>query len=283
MPQADALSQRQDQVAPPVLRVLLVGDPARDEFQTPQEALARLACVTSCRDFPAARERLQTGDSDFHWIALVQDFSGQFDAGELDALRRLAPLARVVCLQGPWCEGERRSGTPLPGTLRLPWNLLAPRLARDVARLEQGQCPAWGQPLTTEEEERWLHDGPELPTQLTGLVAVHSDVAEIEDWLRAACHFCALDAVRLAAPEGAGDARPRAILWDAAGFDDTEQRALRAASLAAPGVPIIVCLDFPRPETQQRALRAGAACILPKPVLLADLRDCLHRILATPD
>jgi hypothetical protein len=45
-----------------------------------------------------------------HGIVLLQTYPDQYSAAAVDRLRAFAPLARLIAIQGGWCEGEPRSG-----------------------------------------------------------------------------------------------------------------------------------------------------------------------------
>ena len=53
-------------------------------------------------------------------IVVAQAFPGQFSLDEIDRIRGLAPLARLLGLLGSWCEGEVRTGLPWPAVIRIP-------------------------------------------------------------------------------------------------------------------------------------------------------------------
>ena len=69
-----------------------------------------------------------------HGIVLAQAYPGQFSPVAIDRLRNLAPLARLIAILGSWCEGEPRSGHPLPGVIRIYWHQAAERIRREFPR-----------------------------------------------------------------------------------------------------------------------------------------------------
>jgi hypothetical protein len=54
-------------------------------------------------------------------IVMAQSRPGTVQSEDVERLRRRAPLAGVVSLAGSWCEGETRTGRPLPSAVRLYW------------------------------------------------------------------------------------------------------------------------------------------------------------------
>src|SRR5262245_23662353 len=65
-----------------------------------------------------------------HAILFFQSRPGQISCREVECQHARAPLARLVALVGPWCEGEQRSGRPWPGVVRVPWRTWALALPR---------------------------------------------------------------------------------------------------------------------------------------------------------
>ena len=110
---------------PSTLHVLLIGDTSRPEFREAVAALDELAHVTRFADVEAATAALAEGMLTAHVIVLAQAYPDQFSAAAIDRLRSLAPLARLIAILGSWCEGEPRSGHPLPGVIRMYWHQAA--------------------------------------------------------------------------------------------------------------------------------------------------------------
>src|SRR4051794_34740499 len=54
-------------------------------------------------------------------IVIAQSRPDAICGDQLKHLQRSAPLAGVAALLGSWCEGETRTGRPLPGIHRLYW------------------------------------------------------------------------------------------------------------------------------------------------------------------
>src|SRR5690349_7541486 len=54
-------------------------------------------------------------------IVVAQSRPDSITSAQVEPFRRWAPLAGVVTLLGSWCEGETRTGRPLPGVERIYW------------------------------------------------------------------------------------------------------------------------------------------------------------------
>jgi hypothetical protein len=249
------------------IAVLLVGDTRPAEFLDARRSLIELAELTESPEPAAAAAILQSGLVDPEVIVLAQAYPGQISHSQVDQLRRLAPLARMVALLGTWCEGEGRSGRPWPGVVRVYWHQWAARSAQELARIACGQLPAWSLPPTATEEERLLvsAEAP-LPTG-EGLIAIHARQTAMADWLASACRQAGYSTLRLCGPNWPQFAGVRAGLFDATDLGPSETSELDRLVAQIRPAPVLVLLDFPRPGV----LPPGAAAILSKPVLLEDL------------
>ena len=112
---------------------------------------------------------------------------------------------------------------------------------------------------------------PLIPNPFGGLAVVRCRSFETWDWLSAACRRRGLAAVWqrddiVARVEGA-----TAAIFDCADLNDDEFDGLRRLSAALRPAPVVALMSFPRIEDHRRALSAGAAVVLSKPLILDDL------------
>ena len=260
------------------INVLLVGNTDRREFRQARASLDASGRVLTAADADSAAGVLEDGEYVPDVTVVAQAFPGQFSAAQIDRLRRLAPLARVLALLGSWCEGEMRTGRPWPSVIRVYWHQWLPRWHQELSRLGRGLCPTWGLPVTATEEERLLASATDPLPEREGRIAIHSPRFEMEDWLSAACRR------RGYATEWLQPHRPvraegtTAAIFDGTDGDGAELRQLVRLAALLPGVPILALLDFPRIEDQDRLLGCGAAAVLAKPLLVDDLFWQLDRL-----
>ncbi len=256
------------------LTILLLGDVERPEFQAEAERLGRWATVCRLADASEAAEAILAQRIAPEVIVIAQSFPGQFSEQAIDRLRQLAPVARVLGLIGSWCEGEMRSGTPWPATARVYWHQWPARSERQLARLAGGQPCAWALPPTATEEERLLAaegEGERGTSTRRGTVVVHSASFEMWEWLAAACQSRRFSAVWQ--PAGTS-IRVRGTAWgifDATDLGPGERDALEKMAARLRPAPVVALMSFPRVEDRKRALSAGAAAVLSKPLLAEDL------------
>lgn len=266
------------------VNILVVGDVYRSEFREARRAMDACGEVAEAADIDAACAVLADGERAFDVIVLATAYPGQFSSEAVDRLRRLAPLGRVVALLGAWCEGEVRSGHPLPGVIRVYWHQWEQRLGWEAARWGDGVRCSWGLPATAGEEERVLALAEEPIPQRSGLIAVCSQEHAIGDWLCAVCRRAGHTTVWLRPGDPLRDAKPTAGIFDAS--DQPRQyEELRRFADALHSAPVVALIGFPRIEERDQARTAGAASVLSKPLLMEDLFWELDRLsaLATQD
>ena len=256
-----------------------MGNTDRSEFRQARAALDERARVTAVPDVESAVAALAAGQVVPEVIVVVQAFPAQFSHQAIDRLRLLAPLSRVLGLLGSWCEGEMRTGKPWPGAIRVYWHQWLPRCDQELRRMHGGRCSAWGLPLTATEEERLMFAPQRPPAKRQGLIAIHSRPLEMENWLSAACRSRGLSTVWLRPPRPARVEGATAAIFDGSDIRGEELDELKHLAATLGSAPIIALLDFPRIEDYHRALSAGAAAVISKPLHLDDLFWELDRVL----
>ena len=292
------------------LSILLLGDIDRAEFHDARVCLDGWAMVHQFAETAAAADALARAEIAPDLIVVAQAFPGQFSHEAVDRLRQLAPLARILGLMGSWCEGELRSGSPWPATMRAYWHQWPVRCQREFRRLAEGRWGSWALPPTATEEERLLADvncriltgphagsplkkgtgfeqgsespaenhGREVPVPLfqpshpgRGLVVIRSPSLEMADWLSAACRRLGLATLRQRTPSADRVTGAAAAIFDASDLSEDECSDLKQLAAALKPAPVIALLAFPRAEDYRRALSAGAAAVLSKPLAVEDL------------
>jgi hypothetical protein len=201
-----------------------------------------------------------------HAILVCESRPGQFSRGCVQGLQARAPLARVVALLGPWCEGER-SGRPWLGVVHVPWRNWQQRLPRALGIIPQ----SIRLPRTATEAERLaleiaaLRRHPAARPAATvgirtasrawfeGLRGVLSEFGGRGRWLLN--HEPARSGTRLEIVDG----------WD--------------HWPAAPGAPRVLLLHFPRCDDFARAEQLGAYAVLAQPLLLPDFAAAVEGLL----
>ena len=235
--------------------------------------------VVEAADVAAACAVLADGESVFDLIVVVAAYPGQVGADAIEQLRALAPLARLVGLLGPWCEGELRSGSPWPGALRVYWHQWAAQFGQEAGWLHQGWGSSWGLPNTASEEERVLAAAQRPIAQRQGQIAIYSGEFAMWDWLEAACRRAGYTAMWVRDPLPHAIDQPVAALFDGNDHPIQQYQQLRCFAQCVAPAPVVALLGFPRPEDCRQARANGAAAILSKPFSIQDLYWQLDELL----
>jgi CheY-like chemotaxis protein len=265
------------------MKILLVGDTKRPEFRRARAILDSLGRLTAVGDSAAAVDWLSRGRvADVIVVALA--YPGQFSQAQIQHLRRLAPVARMVALAGSWCEGEMRSGKPWPGVLRIYWHQWPVRARRELRRLCTGRGSTWSLPVTATEEERILLDViadvvddrqsghiAGKAVQGRGLAALWTRSWAMEDWLCELFRRHGYATVWLRPPRAGRVRGARIAVFDGSQCSEAELDQLRRMVAAVAPAPVIALLDFPRAEDVEQAQAHGAAAVLSKPLMASDL------------
>jgi hypothetical protein len=213
-------------------------------------------------------------------IVIAQARPGEFSQGDVETMRRRWPLAGVVALLGSWCEGEIRTGRPWPGVHRIFWYEFPAWWQQQLALRSARLCPAWSRPIF--DAYRVAPQQTKLtPPNRRGVVVIRAANREnaeaIGDTLR---HY---DYAVACVPPGKSTTVVRgatAGIWDGGQLDEGEANELSGfvVSLARDNVPVIALLDFPRIDRCASARQLGAAAVLGKPWINADLVATIERL-----
>jgi CheY-like chemotaxis protein len=259
--------------------ILWIGETTSPEFMSVHRVLAAGFDLQTVSSLAAASDWLSQTEGEPALLLFAQRWPGQFLADEVERLRRRAPLARCLALLGSWCEGEPRSGKPLPGVTRLYWHQWSERMTRELQRLVAGEAGEWSLPATATDEERLslLVAGAEeaaLRPQTPVAIWAHDRQAAlaIADGLTAA----SIASVWRRPGNPQAVSRVAASVVDLSRGQENQWRMLADACTVQDSGPVVALLGFPRPEDARRAEGLGAAALLSKPLRTADLLAALQ-------
>lgn len=262
------------------LRVLAVGNVERSELASSLAACAAQCDLKMIATPAEAALRLARGDALPDVIVLVQARPGEISHQEVDALRRAAPLVRLVGLLGSWCEGEVRTGSPWLGVPRVYWHAWPLRWMADLARASAGWLPSWAQPETATEEDR-VPDWVSVPVLPPGRVAICALDRDVADWLHDACLSLGQQPIRVPAACNERISADAAI-WDCPGAPSEHGEELRAWATRVGPAGVLVLASFPRWQDAAVSMAAGAVCLVSKPMRLDELAAALRLARAAP-
>jgi hypothetical protein len=258
-------------------RVLLVGSERHPEFVEAVDLLRRQTDYHSAPRVSDALSRIDDAPAPPDLVVIAQSRAGQFSHEQVSALRRAVPLTRIAALLGSWCEGESRTGRPWPGTTRLYWHQWIPWFARELDRLSDGKCPTWGLPVTATADEMIDFSIETNRPSSGGLVAIRAGHACTYDALADACRSAGYATVWLRDDQHVQVQGPCAVIWDDTHCGERQAARIAAAASAVRPAPLVALFHFLRIHDRQRALAAGAAAALSKPILIDDLFWYLQR------
>ncbi|MEI8372189.1 MAG: hypothetical protein WCJ35_05045 [Planctomycetota bacterium] len=259
----------------PTLHIFLIGDTSRPEFREAGIALEELAHVTRFADVEAAITSLEEGLLTAHGIVLAQAYPDQFSAVAIDRLRNLAPLARWIAILGSWCEGEPRSGHPLPGVVRMYWHQAVVRIRREFPYWFEAQGSAW-LPATATDEERLLASIESPLPQGKGLVAIWTGRPEMEGLLSDVCRRGGYATAWLHPRQPAHVRGAVAAIFDGASLDAVGFEELKQLATDMAPAPVLALLDAPRIQDVRLARTLGVT-VLAKPFRVDELLWLLPR------
>lgn len=260
----------------PTLHIFLIGDTSRPEFREASTALEELAHVTRFVDVEPAITALEEGLLTAHGIVLAQAYPDQFSAAAIDRLRNLTPLARWIAILGSWCEGEPRSGHPLPGVVRMYWHQAAVRIRREFPRRFEVQGSAWLLPATATDEERLLASLESPLPQGKGLVAIWTQQPEMEALLSDVCRRGGYATAWLHPRQPAHVRGALAAIFDGASLDALGFEELKQLATDMAPAPVLALLDAPRIQ-EVRLARSLGVTMLAKPFRVDELLWLLPR------
>jgi hypothetical protein len=261
-------------------RIAFVGDSLVPEFKELVDWLTSKTQHAMFETIAAAREKLAC--ESFDGVILGQTRRGEFTAEEVESIHRAAPLSRLAIVYGAWCEGETRSGRPVPGVVRWHWRHAAGRLAVELARLSSDN--GWSQPRTATDFDRYLLR-PRAPAlvRCEGLLAIGAANRTAFETIADPCRSVGYSCVWLRKIDAEIPRNARAVLWDrllgaSPGESDREPVMRDLVNRAVPA-PAVLLLGFPRIDDLERAQRAGIADVVAKPFLASDLLWRLDKII----
>ncbi|MSR60532.1 MAG: hypothetical protein EXS05_23300 [Planctomycetaceae bacterium] len=263
--------------------ILMLGDPQAAPMQPVVQCL-EASCGTVRRAATFADVRRLVSDDNRHpdLIVVLQTWSDQFFGGEVLELLSLAPLARIVCADGDWCDSDGRTRDQWPLAVRVRVAMAANRIKRELAAIggepngrqigRQISMGARPLPLTASRGEIYAADFETslAPAAAPVRVAVTSPDRAFREMLTRALRTAGQHVV-----EPSGQQAPAVLVWDADPWD--AQRAEELAQLRArlPETHLIATVGFMRPELCDELCRAGSDSVWFKLAPYAALDDLI--------
>jgi hypothetical protein len=205
-------------------------------------------------------------------IVLFQARPGSIRQSDVERLHCLAPLARLIVVAGPWCEGELRSGRPIQGVTRILWHQWKLQLP-----LELGISPpraAASRPRTLTPADRLLQTlasgvpGKKHHGQAAVFTTRRDRFEVLADLCSAAGLHPQLRAPGLPPTEDAS-------MWLVDGWEAMPAECCLGRSRP----PTVLILDWPRADDVDQAAQHGIRHTLAQPFLVTDFLAAIDQIL----
>ncbi|MCG8585616.1 MAG: hypothetical protein MI757_12975 [Pirellulales bacterium] len=257
---------------------ILIGPSDWHEFREVRASLVAHTQLRLADNLDDAIEQLRAGATSPDLIVVAQIFPNHADRTRVHAIRRLAPLARVVTVLGSWCEGETRTGHPWPGVARMYWHQWPIGGESELLDLANARDVWWQLPNTASRDERFLIKRRDTEVSENGLIVLATSQRESFESLADACQSVGYDCIWYRASRPASVQGAAAIVWDASGLEQADQHELRRLHHAFADVPLIALLNYPRSETVEAAKLCGASLVLSKPLCVDDLLSAIQSV-----
>ena len=251
--------------------VVMVGDVEHIDFAGATAWLSELGCESypSCE---SATKRLADQQRWIDAILLFQSRPGRFSPAQIEGLHRVTPLAQLISLEGTWCEGQFRSGRPLPGVTRVYWHQWAQRLSRWLVARNETR-PIWLRTSTLAEVlDQYAvipaAANPALMAVACADVTTFDGMADVLQQLgNSAVWLPPRGRVRLAGVNG--------LLWCDRVDSVSDRRRLEQTRQLCGPCPTVAVLDFPRLDEIERLQRLGVSQVVSRPFSHSDLSEAL--------
>jgi hypothetical protein len=267
-------------MTPSPRNVLLLGDPALDDFRPAVETIRHRVPGERIREATGAHDLAAlVGAEGWHpdLIVVLQSWPDQFSENDVHKLLALCPLARIVCCFGPWCDSDGRTRSIWPLAVRIPIAAARGRLIRELALLDNDNDPAAPLPLTASRAEIFDNDS-RAPADKSpeNVRATAAAVISPDRPFRRMLEAAARDWGYRVHESSQGDA-PAVIFFDADPWDVQRMIILRTIREAHPQAKLVACAGFPRPDLGTALRENGADDVWFKLSPLADLRNRARR------
>ena len=252
-------------------RLLISGDYWHADFRDLVACLSAPATLTPLDRIP----HLDT--QRFALIVIAQTRSNQFDQSAIDAIANNNPLTPVVMLLGSWCEGERRSDTPIAGVKRVFWHQWQGRFDEFSIQMREQGISLWHSPAIETDADRVkaVQRSVGLTNQpVIGISAVSRQTFEALGQAITAMGGRPKWVERTSRINLSASATM--ICIDADSADEVLERRVRWVQEQVPNVPLVVLMNFPRRQEIERLRKSGVTTVISKPFELGALERAIE-------
>ena len=223
-------------------------------------------------------------------ICLAETHSGQMQQGDVFRLIQRWPLSRIISVSSCLSDGRRRSGPVLKGVLEVPWHDFPARMKVWLQRIDSGATSSLTHPMTSRRDERWFAEAvkdqpfseiPDPPT-VTAAASSRTMVEAVGELVAAAGGRLEQCVVGKPVIQDTAEV----IIWDLQDSLDSQLEWIRLLRSQRSHRTIALLCSFPRGDTAEAAMDAGATAILGRPTDCEAIRGVLSMaktdLLASP-
>jgi hypothetical protein len=246
-------------------QVLWLGTDEGTDLTLARTAAGRLATVHLVESPEAA---VVSPPAPFHEkspavIVLASSSPGRWTLADAISVSVRWPLSPVVSVASTIVDGRRRSGPPIPGVEEVMWHDLSGRLRAWLDDREQGRPGTRGLPSTARREEGIVEA---VRPRVSGLrVSIAAGRSVDLDALADVTIAAGAVVTRRTCGRPPIDDDSAVLAWDVGLIDAPSLAWLHMLAANRPGRRVVLFESFPRAETTQAALEAGAAAVLGRP------------------
>jgi hypothetical protein len=255
--------------------VLWLGSSEAPDLDLARAAVARLATI---HVFESAAAALASPPEPIRSrspavIVLASSSPGRWTLGDAIAVSLRWPLSPLVSVASTIVDGRRRSGPPVSGVDEVMWYDLPGRLRAWLDDREHGRPGTRGLPSTARREEAIVET---VRPRVSGLgISIAAGRPADLDALADLSAAAGASVIRRTCGRPPFDDDSAVLAWDVGAIDSPSLEWLRMLSANRPWRRIIVLESFPRAETTQAALEAGASAVLGRPCGVESLAGTL--------
>ena len=222
---------------------------------------------------------------EFELVVLAQAIPDQFSREEVECLQARFPLTPIVALLGSWCEGEVRTGTPIPGLRRIYWHQWMGQFDAFCYQLQSAGISNLHLPSTATVADQVLridaaHQPLKSKLKCVGISATNrfqfDSLKDALENLGYRCRWIELEKEELLS-DPQQTARFQPICVDTDVINEDVYVRLNWLRDRFPAAKIILITNFPRIDQTDRIKKAGVYQIISKPYHLDDLAYAVNR------
>ena len=220
-------------------------------------------------------------DDRFQLVVVAQARRGQFEDQQLEQLAAKYQHVPIVLLCGSWCEGETRSGTPVPGLARVYWHQWEGRFENFKEQLQSQGIASWHLPRIATISDHIQHDVSncvrEKPTPLIGISSLTRQGFEMMADAVGSKNVIWIESLDT---KDVQSIELSVICFECNSLTANTQQRIQVLQEKFPGTAFVLTLNFPRRSEFQIAASLGIAELVSKPFQLCDLQFAIRRALA---